>query len=254
MQCKDTACRDEVRARYADLSKKQRAELVDCEGAECTKNARKLTALAASYDARASELLEKSRREGGLSEADREELKAVKGMSLLILSDRNEVLQRAILAGSEEAKKEAWNSIATEGALGAAAAVGAVRPNKISGNTKAPIGQKGKGSALPAPEPVTASNGLVYESSPKHTPGQTASRPNAGLEPRNSLDLFANSVQGKEGQRFAKDAEGNIHRFSDSNDGTWHWSGSTGDKRNGLEKDYIPIEIRRLFNFPGKGK
>lgn len=45
-------------------------------------------------------------------------------MSLLILSDRNEVLQRAILAGSEEAKKEAWNSIATEGALGAAAAVG----------------------------------------------------------------------------------------------------------------------------------
>ncbi|AOU90937.1 two-partner secretion domain-containing protein [Achromobacter ruhlandii] len=254
VQCKDTACRDEVRARYADLSKKQRAELVDCEGAECAKNARKLTALAASYDARASELLEKSRREGGLSEADREELKAVKGMSLLILSDRNEVLQRAILAGSEEAKKDAWNSIATEGALGAAAAVGAVRPNKISGNTKAPIGQKGKGSALPAPEPVTASNGLVYESSPKHTPGQTASRPNAGLEPRNSLDLFANSVQGKEGQRFAKDAEGNIHRFSDSNDGTWHWSGSTGDKRNGLEKDYIPIEIRRFFNFPGKGK
>ena len=45
-------------------------------------------------------------------------------MSLLILSDRNEVLQRAILTGSEEAKKEAWNSIATEGALGAAAAVG----------------------------------------------------------------------------------------------------------------------------------
>lgn len=254
VQCRDTACRDEVRDRYADLSKKQRAELVDCEGAECTKNARKLTALAASYDARASELLEKSRREGGLSEADREELKAVKGMSLLILSDRNEVLQRAILAGSEEAKKEAWNSIATEGALGAAAAVGAVRPNKISGNTKAPIGQQGKGSALPAPEPVTASNGLVYESSPKHTPGQTASRPNAGIEPRNSLALFANSVQGKEGQRFAKDAEGNIHRFSDSNNGTWHWSGSTGDKRNILRKDDIPIEIRRLFNVPGKGK
>ncbi len=253
-QCKDTACRDEVRDRYADLSKKQRAELVDCEGAECTKNARKLTALAASYDARASELLEKSRREGGLSEADREELKAVKGMSLLILSDRNEVLQRAILAGSEEAKKEAWNSIATEGALGAAAAVGAVRPNKISGNTKALIGQQGKGSALPAPEPVTASNGLVYESSPKHTPGQTASRPNAGLEPRNSLDLFANSVQGKKGQRFAKDAKGNTHRFSDSNNGTWHWSGSTGDKRNILRKDDIPIEIRRSFNVPGKGK
>ncbi|MFY2028824.1 hemagglutinin repeat-containing protein [Achromobacter xylosoxidans] len=254
MQCKDAACRDEVRDRYADLSKKQRAELVNCEGSECTQSAQKLAALAASYDARASELLEKSRREGGLSEADREELKAVKGMSLLIQSDHNEVLRHAILSGSEEAKKEAWNSIATEGALGAAAAVGAVRPNKISGNTKAPIGQKGKGSALPAPEPVTASNGLVYESSPKHTPGQTASRPNAGLEPRNSLDLFANSVQGKKGQRFAKDAEGNIHRFSDSNNGTWHWSGSTGDKRNILRKDDIPIEIRRLFNVPGKGK
>ncbi|MGW8308671.1 MAG: two-partner secretion domain-containing protein [Achromobacter pulmonis] len=254
MQCKDAACWDEVRARYADLSKKQRAELVNCEGTECTKNAQKLADLAASYDARASELLEKGRLEGSLSAADREELKAVKGMSLLILSDRNEVLQRAILSGSEEAKKEAWHSIATEGALGAAAAAGAIRPNKISGNTKAPIGQKEKGSALPAPETVTASNGLVYKSGPKHTPGQTASRPNAGLEPRNSLDLFANSVQGKKGQRFAKDAEGNIHRFFDSNDGTWHWSGSTGDKRNGLGKDYIPIEIRRLFNVPGKGK
>ncbi|KAA5919639.1 filamentous hemagglutinin N-terminal domain-containing protein [Achromobacter xylosoxidans] len=254
MQCKDAACRDEVRDRYADLSKKQRAELVNCEGSECTQSAQKLAALAASYDARARELLEKSRREGGLSEADREELKAVKGMSLLIQSDHNEVLRHAILSGSEEAKKEAWNSIATEGALGAAAAVGAVRPNKISGNTKAPIGQKGKGSALPAPEPVTASNGLVYESSPKHTPGQTASRPNAGLEPRNSLDLFANSLPGKEGQRFARDAKGNIHRFSDSNNGSWHWSGSTGDKRNILRKDDIPIEIRRFFNFSGKGK
>ena len=174
--------------------------------------------------------------------------------SLLILSDRNEVLQRAILAGSEEAKKEAWNSIAREGALGAAAAVGAVRPNKISGNTKAPIGQKGKGSALPVPEPVIASNGLIYKSSTKHTPGQNGNKPDAGLEPRNSLDLFANSLPGKEGQRFAKDAEGNIHRFSDSNDRTWHWSGSTGDKRNILRKDDVPIELRRLFNFPGKGK
>ncbi|WP_241055354.1 hemagglutinin repeat-containing protein [Achromobacter xylosoxidans] len=124
MQCKDAACRDEVRDRYDKLSRKQRAELADCEGAECTKNAQKLTALAASYDARASELLEKGRLEGGLSKADSEELKAVKGMSLLILSDRNEVLQRAILTGSEEAKKEAWNSIAREGALGAAAVVG----------------------------------------------------------------------------------------------------------------------------------
>ena len=124
MQCKDAACRDEVRDRYADLSRKQRAELADCQGAECTKNAQKLTELAASYDARASELLEKGRLDGGLSKADSEELKAVKGMSLLILSDRNEVLLRAILSGSEEARKEAWNSIAREGALGAAAVVG----------------------------------------------------------------------------------------------------------------------------------
>ncbi|QQB36310.1 hemagglutinin repeat-containing protein [Achromobacter deleyi] len=143
MQCKDAACQDEVRDRYADLSKKQRAELVNCEGSECTQSAQKLAALAASYDARASELLEKSRREGGLSEADREELKAVKGMSLLIQSDHNEVLRHAILSGSEEAKKEAWNSIATEGALGAAAVAGGIK----RGNGGSPLTSSGRQTA-----------------------------------------------------------------------------------------------------------
>ncbi len=251
MQCKDAACRDEVRDRYADLSKKQRAELVNCEGSECTQSAQKLAALAASYDARARELLEKSRREGGLSEADREELKAVKGMSLLIQSDHNEVLRHAILSGSEEAKKEAWNSIATEGALGAAAAVGAVRPNKISGNTKAPIGQKGKGSALPVPEPVIASNGLVYKSSPKHTPGQTASRINAGVEPSNSIEIFENSISSTKKYsnkevRFATDEAGNIHRFESTN-GIFHWNGSSGDAGNPLRSYQIPYEIQKIL-------
>ncbi|CUJ44435.1 Filamentous hemagglutinin [Achromobacter ruhlandii] len=251
MQCKNAACQDEVRDRYDKLSKKQRAELADCEGAECMKNAQKLTALAASYDARASELLEKSRLDGGLSEADSEELKAVKGMSLLILSDRNEVLQRAILAGSEEAKKEAWNSIAREGALGAAAAVGAVRPNKISGNTKTPIGQKGKGSVLPVSEPVIASNGLVYKSSPKHTPGQTASRINAGVEPSNSLEIFENSISSTKKYsnkevRFSKDEAGNVHRFESTN-GIFHWNGSSGDAGNPLRSYQVPYEIQKTL-------
>ena len=168
MQCKDAACRDEVRDRYADLSRKQRAELADCQGAECTKNAQKLTELAASYDARASELLEKGRLDGGLSKADSEELKAVKGMSLLILSDRNEVLLRAILSGSEEARKEAWNSIAREGALGAAAVVGV------------------HGRAVPR---------LTYEAASYHGKVDTVTKSRA---PANGQDALNTSVQVKQ--------------------------------------------------------
>ncbi|WP_269784339.1 hemagglutinin repeat-containing protein [Achromobacter deleyi] len=168
MQCKDAACRDEVRDRYADLSRKQRAELADCQGAECTKNAQKLTELAASYDARASELLEKGRLDGGLSKADSEELEAVRGMSLLILSDRNEVLLRAILSGSEEARKEAWNSIAREGALGAAAVVGV------------------HGRAVPR---------LTYEAASYHGKVDTVTKSRA---PANGQDALNTSVQVKQ--------------------------------------------------------
>ncbi len=44
----------------------------------------------------------------------------------------------------------------------------------------------------------------TYKSNPKHTLGQTGNRPNAGIEPRNSFELFEESkIIGK--QRFSID-------------------------------------------------
>ena len=101
-------------------------------------------------------------------------------------------------------------------------------------------GSKAKGSPLPVPEktPVTTNSGdtLYYKSSTKHTAGQSGYSYKAGTEPTNSLDLFSQSVQSK-GKRYTQDTNGNIHRFSPTNDGTWHWSGSTGDKSAPLKLD-----------------
>jgi filamentous hemagglutinin len=87
----------------------------------------------------------------------------------------------------------------------------------------------GKGSPLPVPDVVTAKNGLNYKSNSKHTAGQNGNRGNAGIEPKNSLELFENSKQ-IEDKRFAFGDDGSIHQFTDSNsaDG-WHWAGASSD-------------------------
>ncbi|AWH89987.1 hypothetical protein HYN51_04010 [Limnobaculum parvum] len=113
-------------------------------------------------------------------------------------------------------------------------------------------GGSGKGSALPTPIPTTASNGLSYKSNPKHTPGQQGYSYRAGTEPKDSIELFgASVVSGK--KRYAKDAEGNVHQFTNTNDGTWHWSGSTGDKSVQLDKNMIPADVKKQLNLPKKG-
>ncbi len=114
----------------------------------------------------------------------------------------------------------------------------------------------GKGSNIPVPETVTAENGLNYKSNPKHTPGQQGNRANAGSEPHNSLKLFENSVESSKnpGVRYSYDeSTGILHRFFNSGDGTWHWSGSTNQGANSLQSKDIPIDIRRIFNMPKKG-
>ncbi|OQS55889.1 hypothetical protein ASU3_11400 [Actinobacillus suis] len=62
--------------------------------------------------------------------------------------------------------------------------------------------------------------------------------PNVEIEPRNSLELFRNSIEYKVDAnkitRYAKDSDGNIHRFFGTND-EYHWSGSSGDKNNPLK-------------------
>ncbi|CAI1048294.1 Possible hemagglutinin (DUF638) [Serratia grimesii] len=109
------------------------------------------------------------------------------------------------------------------------------------------IAAKGpKGSAIPVPTPTKASNGLVYQSNSKHTLGGEGNRPNAGIEPKNSLTIFENSVplaiKGREHKaRYALDSDGNVHRFSPDNTGGYHWSGSTADQRNKLE---LPNDVK----------
>ncbi|MEI9698436.1 hemagglutinin repeat-containing protein [Moellerella wisconsensis] len=99
----------------------------------------------------------------------------------------------------------------------------------------------GKGSPIPVKDPVTASNGLDYQSNPKHTINPPR---NAGIEPKNSLNLFENSVSvnaKNQKARYTMDDSGNIHQFMPDNTGKWHWAGSTADKRNPL---ILPNDVK----------
>jgi hypothetical protein len=100
------------------------------------------------------------------------------------------------------------------------------------------IGAIGSGvdKRLPVPEKVTASNGLGYKSNSKHTLGGSSNNPKAGIEPPNSLELFNNSIpaSGDSKKRFTVDSNGHVHQFTDSNDGSFHWAGSTSDARSPL--------------------
>ncbi|HDR2705494.1 TPA: VENN motif pre-toxin domain-containing protein, partial [Enterobacter roggenkampii] len=130
----------------------------------------------------------------------------------------------------------------------------AIQANIVASAAAAAFGgvsKAGKGSALPVPSAVKTANGLSYQSNPKHTPGQSGYNRNAGTEPNNSVNLFENSItSGK--KRYAIDNDGNVHQFTNTNDGTWHWSGSTGDTSVPIKKSEIPNSVRKEFGLPGK--
>ena len=68
----------------------------------------------------------------------------------------------------------------------------------------------------PVPEAEKATNGLNYKSNPKHTQGQPGNRPNAGIEPKNSFELFEKSQPStiKPNQRYTYDKlTKTLHRF-----------------------------------------
>ena len=81
---------------------------------------------------------------------------------------------------------------------------------------------KGQGaeSSIPVPQAISIKiknpdktiSETTYKSNPKHTPGQLGFKFDAGIEPKNSVQLIESSVQiGK--QRFAIDDKGHIHRY-----------------------------------------
>jgi len=89
-------------------------------------------------------------------------------------------------------------------------------PEKYPPSSKSP-----NSGAMPENMAVQAENGLPYTSNPKHTPGAPggsgASGKAAGIEPKNSLEIFNTSVEFKN-KRYGVDQSGNIHQFTDNSE------------------------------------
>ncbi|MBP2153425.1 hypothetical protein [Erwinia rhapontici] len=234
------ACENAVIDKYKKINAEQHESVVGCKGAQdCVNKANEVGELQADYARRTNELMEKARSDGGLSPAEQNELSILQVTTIQLEADRNAAIHNALMSGdSPEAKQLAINSLAQVAGTSAA-------------GIAAGIGKGGKGSSLPTPTTTSAANGLNYQSNPKHTPGQQGYSFNAGTEPKNSIDLFGTSVaSGK--KRYSIDSEGNVHQFTNTNDGTWHWSGSTGDKTVPLKKSDIPNSVKKEFGLPGK--
>lgn len=74
-------------------------------------------------------------------------------------------------------------------------------------------------------------------------------RPNAGIEPQDSLKFFEQSIASSKQYpnkevRFAVDSKGDVHRFEGAN-GEFHWNGSSGDSRNPLVGSQIPSDVQK---------
>ncbi len=85
----------------------------------------------------------------------------------------------------------------------------------------------------------------------KHTPGQDGNCSDAGIEPRNSFELFEDSIASTEktGHRYAYEKETDtIHRFfSNAEETEWHWCGSENQGKNSLNITKIPKDIKKTF-------
>ena len=143
-----------------------------------------------------------------------------------------------------------WEKVALV-AKDTAEALGAGGLASRSKTSVASVVGKNRGSPIPTLEPTVASNGLTYQSNPKHTPGQIGNRPTAGIEPKNSIELFGQSIPSPQTfpnkvVTYAKDENGNVHRFEGTN-GVFHWNGSTGDAGNPLSASYIPAAVQKAL-------
>ena len=111
--------------------------------------------------------------------------------------------------------------------------------------------------ACPVPEPrksekhkTADGEPLTYKSNSKHTPGQSGNCSDAGIEPRNSFELFEDSIASSEKtkQRYTYEkSTDTIHRFSYTNGTEWHWSGSENQGKNSLDISRIPRDIKKAF-------
>jgi hypothetical protein len=117
-------------------------------------------------------------------------------------------------------------------------------------NQKVGSGSGSDGSTVGGPSTATGSPDPDEEekakliSNPKHHPNS------ASPEPTNVQELYDESIVDNNGVRWAKDAEGNLHRFSKPSNGETHWNGSTvGDKP--IRTQDIPNYIKKALGFKG---
>jgi hypothetical protein len=94
-----------------------------------------------------------------------------------------------------------------------------------------PTGQKPSKSADDVPKLI---------SNPKHHPNSNSP------EPANARDLFQRSIVDQKGVRWAKDADGTVHRFAKPSNGETHWNGSTAGSNPIQERD-IPKLIKKAL-------
>ncbi|NEG93316.1 VENN motif pre-toxin domain-containing protein [Leclercia adecarboxylata] len=233
-QCQGNAgCETGITEKYRQLNAEQRKRIVECKGAQaCVDKANEVGDLQTTYANRLGELGDKLHNTGSLTPEEKQEWAYLQAVLPQLEADKNAAIHNALMSGdSDEAKQLAVNSLAQ--AIGISAASIAAGIGKAGNKTAG-----ARDNRLPIPESTVATNGLKIESNPKHTPGAPGSRPNAGVEPKNSLSLFENSIATRDPKvRLAIDSDGKIHRFfNSSKDGTgaYHWSGSTGDSKNAL--------------------
>lgn len=92
----------------------------------------------------------------------------------------------------------------------AASVIGSKVGNKNQGKSPNNTNKdQSKGSAIPVSEKTQASNGLIYQSNGKHTPNQLGYSREAGTEPKNSIELFGNSIESGK-KRYSIDKDGNV--------------------------------------------
>ncbi|HHK5590234.1 TPA: VENN motif pre-toxin domain-containing protein [Neisseria lactamica] len=137
----------------------------------------------------------------------------------------------------------------------------ALASKNYSRNDLRPHKESSTGSSVPVPSETTVtfregkdSYELKYQSNEKHSLGHGGKRPGheASLEPKNSLELFQQSISVKDGMRVTFDkSTGEVHQFfsgTGNNRNLYHWAGILN--RNRIDK--LNIQLRRKLGIPGK--
>lgn len=88
---------------------------------------------------------------------------------------------------------------------------------------------------------------------PKHVPGGSGFRKDAGIQPADFDKVYSNSIEHK-GSYFGRSTDGkSIYRYSGRGDSR-HFTGSTGDVANPLTRSRVPDSVLKGLGFSAKGK